>query len=189
MADVSWHGVVGDESDWQVRDSQAAIRAAVVDDADALYAVGRLPEVQVFVSQAPHSVKEARDRILKQRADDHAVRCVIEVDQRVVGDIGGRFYRPDSLDEIPNVWDFHLGYSVHPALWGRGIATAAVGLFTTLLHERLGVRRIVAKVFEENRASARVLEKHGFRHEGTEIAAVLGRDRTWLNDSTFAHLA
>jgi len=117
------------------------------------------------------------------------VRCVIEVGEQIVGDIGGRFRHPESLAEVPDVWDFLLGYTVHPAWWGRGITSAAVGLFTPLLHERLGVRRIVAKVFEENRASARVLKKNGFRHEGTEIAAVLGREGTWLNDSTFAHLA
>jgi RimJ/RimL family protein N-acetyltransferase len=189
MADQSWHSVVGDESAWHVRDWQMAMRAAVIGDAGALYEVGRTPEAQRFVSHVVHSVEESRDRLVAQRADEHAVRCVIEVSERVVGDIGGRFYRPDSLDEVPRVWDFHLGYTVHPAWWGRGIASAAVGLFTPLLHERFGVRRIVAKVFEGNRASARVLEKHGFRHEGTEIAAVLGRDGTWLNDSTFAHLA
>ena len=180
---------MGEEPAWQVRDATVAIRAALTDDADALYEYLRLPQSQRFISHVVHSVQETRELIEKQRADDHAVRCVIEVDGRVVGDIGGRFRRPDSLDGVPEVWDFHLGYTVHPDLWGRGIASAAAGLFTPLLHERFGVRRIVAKVFEDNRASARVLEKQGFRHEGTEIAAVLGRDGSWLNDSTFAHLA
>lgn len=189
MADQTWRGVVGEESAWRVRDPKVAIRAALTADADALYGYLRMPQSQRFVSHVVHSVQETRDLVEKQRTDDHAVRCVIEVDDQVVGDIGGRFCRPDSLDGVPEVWDFRLGYTVHPNLWGRGIASAAVGLFTPLLHERFGVRRIVAKVFEDNRASARVLEKQGFRHEGTEIAAVLGRDGRWLNDSTFAHLA
>lgn len=165
-----------------------AIRAARANDAEALHQVRRTPQSIQFISRLAPSVQDARALVEKQRADDHAVRCVIEVDGRVVGDIEGRFYRPESLELVPLVWDFHIGYAVHPDLWGHGIATAAVGLFTPLLHEAFGVRRVAAKVFEDNVASAVVLRRAGYRHEGTEIATVLGRDGTWLNDCTFAHL-
>ena len=57
------------------------------------------------------------------------------------------------------------------------------------LHEQAGIRRIVAKVFADNQASIRVLRKNGFQLEGTERAAVLGRDGTWLDDCTLAHLS
>lgn len=110
------------------------------------------------------------------------------LDDRVVGDIGGRRYRPESLGPDPDAWDFYLGYSVNPDLWNCGVASAAVSLLLGALHEQAGIRRIVAKTFADNVASVRVLTKNGFRLEGTERAAVLSRDARWLDDCTLAHL-
>ncbi len=186
--EVSWQTVVGDESCWHASGERVTLRPARAADAQAVFECRRAPESQRYVSKVIDSPAQAREMIARQRADDRAVRCVIEWDGRVVGDIGGTFRRPGSLVGEPDAWDFHLGYCIHPDLWGRGLAGESVGLFVPLLHERLGVRRIVGMVFEDNVASARVLLKHGFRLEGTAIAAVLGRDGTWLNDCTFAHL-
>ena len=71
---------------------------------------------------------------------------------------------------------------------GPGIASSAVALLTPALHHQAGIRRIVATAFTRNQASIRVLLKNGFQLEGTERAAVLGRDSTWLDDCTLAHL-
>jgi len=59
-----------------------------------------------------------------------------------------------------------LGYAIAPAWQGRGIATAAVH---ELVHEGFAapaVEAIVAHTRAERGASARVLEKCGFVHEG-----------------------
>lgn len=188
MDEMSWHCVVGEESWWCAAGERIHLRTAASSDAEELFACRRAPASQAYVSRLLHSAEEARELIRRQRADDHAVRCVIEYEGRVIGDIGGSFHRPGSLGDEPDVWDFKLGYCVDPDHWGHGFATEAVGLFVPMLHERFGVRRIVGMVFEDNVASARVLTKVGFRLEGTEIAAVLGRDGRWLNDCTFAHL-
>jgi [ribosomal protein S5]-alanine N-acetyltransferase len=50
--------------------------------------------------------------------------------------------------------------------WGRGLATSAVNLATKIGFERLGLHRIQAGVYSGNTASARVLEKCGYRLEG-----------------------
>ena len=68
------------------------------------------------------------------------------------------------------------------------MASAAVGLLVPALHQQAGIRRIVAKVFAGNQGSVRVLVKNGFQLEGTERAAVLGRDGSWLDDCTLARL-
>lgn len=120
--------------------------------------------------------------------DPGTLICVIEHGGRIVGDIGGTFGNPHALAGTTDVTDFRLGYGLHPDSWGRGIATAAVGAFTALLHDVLGVRRIVAMVFAENLASLQVLKRNGYRLEGTEKAAVLGRGGSWLDDCTLAHL-
>ncbi len=54
-------------------------------------------------------------------------------------------------------------YTIEPAAWNAGIATAAVDLLAASLLARTGVARVRAICDAENRASARVLEKAGFR--------------------------
>ena len=49
------------------------------------------------------------------------------------------------------------------ALWGRGIASEALGLFLEEVRERFGLERVGAFTFEANAGSIRVLEKNGFR--------------------------
>ena len=146
------------------------------------------PECQTYIGRAPRSADDLRSFVTARQADADSLVCAIEVAGRVVGDIGGRRVRPGSLGPEPEVWDFTVGYSVSPDVAGTGVATAAVRLLVSALHEQAGIRRVTATVFTENAASLRVLEKNGFRLEGTERAAVLGRDVRWLDDSTLAHL-
>ena len=49
------------------------------------------------------------------------------------------------------------------ALWGRGAASAALGLFLEEIRERFGLEHTGAFTFADNTGSIRVLEKNGFR--------------------------
>lgn len=66
-------------------------------------------------------------------------------------------------------------YALVPEAWGQGIATEALSAFLPELFERFPVNRIVADHFEDNAASARVLEKLGFVETGREEGASLAR--------------
>ena len=71
--------------------------------------------------------------------------------------IGWFSFRPvsDSAGEIA------LGYRLHKAFWNKGYATEGA---RALIHKgftELGVQRIVAKTYEKNLASRRVMEKVG----------------------------
>ncbi|ACS33817.1 GNAT family N-acetyltransferase [Thermococcus gammatolerans] len=59
-----------------------------------------------------------------------------------------------------------LGYFLGPEHWGKGYATEAVSLAITYAFEWLNLRKLYARVFSSNVASARVLEKNGFRLVG-----------------------
>lgn len=61
-----------------------------------------------------------------------------------------------------------VGYWVAPGHWGRGIATAALGLALELLPAQLGTDVLTARVHPDNAASAAVLRHHGFRADGAE---------------------
>ena len=59
-----------------------------------------------------------------------------------------------------------IGYWLGEPFWGQGIATKAVGALTDYAYAHLDLIRLYATVFEWNPASARVLEKAGYAHEG-----------------------
>lgn len=59
-----------------------------------------------------------------------------------------------------------IGYYVDRAVNNRGLATSAVFLACKFGFEEVGLHRVQAGVMPRNAASARVLEKVGFRHEG-----------------------
>lgn len=167
-------------------DGGIRLRLATSDDAEAVFAYRGLQECQTYVSQTLTTVEEAQAMLTKRLDNPDVVMWVIEKGGRIVGDIGGYRYRPESLGPEPDVWDFYLGYVLNPDVWGRGIASQVVGAVVPRLHD-VGIRRIVAKVLGPNEASVRVLVKNGFEREGAERGAVLGRDGTWLDDHALVH--
>lgn len=182
------YGPVGMDLPWPLTDGRVSVRPAVPDDAVAFLDYKRRPECQVYVTRTVDTLEQSRVLVEDRLSEPDSLLCAVVVEGLVVGDIGGRRYRPESLGSEPDVHDFYLGYSVSPDHWNLGIAGAAVALLLPALH-RHGIRRVVAKTFAENTASIRVLTRNGFRLEGTERQAVLGRDGRWLDDCTLAHLA
>jgi RimJ/RimL family protein N-acetyltransferase len=81
-------------------------------------------------------------------ADDTIMKKTIVVDDQVAGDIV--MFGPLNEREV--------GYWIGPEFWGRGIATKALTLQLTQVHER----PLFAHVAKHNIASFRVLEKCGF---------------------------
>ena len=67
--------------------------------------------------------------------------------------------------DLPNR-SAELGYVLHPAYHGRGLATEAAGEVLRFGFERLGLHRIEARYMEGNEASTHVMERLGMRHEG-----------------------
>lgn len=80
-----------------------------------------------------------------------------------------------------------VGYTLAPEHQGRGYATEAAGALVDWLVTK-GVHRIAATLDPQNLASARVLERLGFRYTGTARAAALVRGR-WEDDARFEILA
>jgi RimJ/RimL family protein N-acetyltransferase len=68
--------------------------------------------------------------------------------------------------------EFELSYVVYPAEQrGKGVATEAINLLVRYLFETKQMNRIRLVIHPENRASRRLAEKCGFRHEGTARGA------------------
>ena len=91
----------------------------------------------------------------------------IVVDEQIVGSI--------SVERLANVQRNagSIGYMILTPFWSQGIGTEAVRQICRIAFRELALERIIGEVFPENLASARVLEKNGFRLEGTKVGAVV----------------
>jgi RimJ/RimL family protein N-acetyltransferase len=81
-----------------------------------------------------------------------------------------------------------IGYAVHPACWGRGLATQAARRLLDRGFQEHGLHRIAATCDPRNAASARVITKLGMIHEGRLRQTVFIRDG-WRDSDVYSLLA
>jgi RimJ/RimL family protein N-acetyltransferase len=106
----------------------------------------------------------------------------IEVDGVVAGGIG---FDPFGGERSGTA---SFGYWLGQAYWGCGIATEAARMLSDHALRNGGLRRLEARVFTENVASARVLEKSGFALEGVLREHYLDRSGNVCDALQFARL-
>jgi ribosomal-protein-alanine N-acetyltransferase len=70
-----------------------------------------------------------------------------------------------------------LGYWIGVPYWNRGFATEAAAAMVSYGFRELGLHRIEAEAFQQNPASARVLEKVGMEREGVLRQRIFKWDR------------
>ena len=135
-------------------------------DAADLFAVYSDPQVfrHVPIGDWKH-IDEAHQRIARDittmAAGDY-VRLAVErrEDARVVGEVLlFNFARESRRAE--------LGYALAHNAWGFGYAAEALPPLVDFAFGQLDLNRLDAVIDPRNAASARVLERLGFRHEGT----------------------
>ncbi len=127
----------------------------------------------------PYLLEDAEEFITSQAALFPTLNFAILNEQEIVGGIG------IVLQEDIYKMNVELAYWVAEPFWGCGIATIAVELMTNYVFETFAVNRIVAEVFDPNKASMRVLEKNGYflecvRRKGVLKNEVLLDDFVWV---------
>jgi RimJ/RimL family protein N-acetyltransferase len=80
-----------------------------------------------------------------------------------------------------------LGYWISPMERGQGYATEAARAMCRMAFQTLRLHRVEAGALARNRASIRVLQKAGLRHEGTFRERVRIGER-WLDEVRLARL-
>lgn len=130
----------------------------------------------------PYGEDDARAWVdcCKTEVDDEW-RWAIEREGRLCGGIGLR--RGGDVARF----SAELGYWLGEAHWGQGNATAAVRAVVEWAFACTDIRRVGARVMHWNPASARVLEKAGFRAEGrTRLSSF--KDGYFVDDLHFGCL-
>jgi ribosomal-protein-alanine N-acetyltransferase len=85
---------------------------------------------------------------------------LIAVDDVLVGECGW-LGGPDENG------DAEIGYGLAGSVRGRGLGTEAVGMLAAWVEQQPGVRRVTADALVGNAPSRRVLERLGFRPDGS----------------------
>jgi len=91
------------------------------------------------------------------------------------------------LQDDVNRFSAEIGYWIAEPFWGYGIASAALIAMTDYAFKHFKFNRLFAGVFECNDASAKVLEKAGYKLEGKLKKAVY-KDGNFLDLHMFAIL-
>jgi len=118
----------------------------------------------------PYTIEDAEKFIAGQAEIHPTQNFAVYNEEEIVGGIGL------ILQEDIYRMNVELGYWVAEPFWGKGIATIAVGLMSQYIFDTFAVNRIVAEVFDYNRASMRVLEKNGYYLESVRRKGILKND-------------
>ena len=161
------------------------IREFVPEDAESLARNADNPKIAEQLRDRfphPYTISHAREWIEQALARDPVSSFAIATTGKVIGGIG--------LELQPDVYirSAELGYWLAESHWGRGIATRAVTCFSEKAFVAFDLVRIYARVFETNPASARVLEKAGFRFEGRLRMSVVKQGRL-LDELLYSSIA
>ena len=108
------------------------------------------------------SPEETLERVRQRIAADHGALGFWRVERR--GD--GTFYGLGALIRMPTGDDVELAYRLARRAWGQGIAGEAAAALLDYAFGTVGLPRVVAVTYPENRASQRVPDKLGFTRQG-----------------------
>lgn len=133
------------------------LRPARLSDADDLHAVFSDPRAMAYWSSLPHENRRQTEdwvaSMVEASGTEPCLDFIIEFEGRAVGKAG--FWSPPEI-----------GYILHPALWGRGLAREAIEAVIRHGFEVGGLDEIRADVDPRNAASLGLLERLGFVRTG-----------------------
>ncbi len=109
---------------------------------------------------------EAKKKIRKMIAEYNKAE---PHDEYLAIEVGGEFAGYVCVDDLNKEHFKHrggIGYCIHPKYRGNGLATKATLLITNYAFKKYRLKRMVGMCRTFNKASARVLEKAGYKLEG-----------------------
>ena len=174
--------------DWPLTTARLTLRPGRSEDAGAIWPWYRLAEVQEWTTTLSPTLEAHQEHW-----DDGLGSAVVALHDGAVVAVG-KVERQDAWSQSDMAaqaagQQAELGWVLDPAMQGRGLGTEFAAALVRVAFDGLGVRRIEAACFAENRASRRVMEKIGLRLEGVYREESLHRSGRWLDGMSYALLA
>ncbi len=147
------------------------------------HAYAKDPAVGPKAGWPPHeTMAQTKEVLIRFMADDNEWAIQEKASRRVVGSLG--LHRDERRDRSETIR--MIGYALGKDWWGRGYMTEAVRRVLKHLFEEKDLELVTVYHFSENLRSQRVIEKCGFRYEGTLRMASRLYDGTVLDDKCYS---
>ena len=146
------------------------------EDAPELAEVANNPKVALYLRDSfpqPYTVEHAREFI--KLMNEGNIQSVFAV--RYYGEMAG-IAGAHLLTDVQKK-TAEIGFWFGEKFWNRGIATEVCRQITTFAFTYFDIIKVQAEVASPNTASARVLEKNGFKLEGTLRKSFHKNDQDW----------
>lgn len=133
-------------------------------DAEAVFAYAKNPNVGPHAGWKPHgNIKESKKIVVNIFMANQVWAIIDKQTDTLIGSIG---FEDDK--RRPGVRSKELGYSLSEEFWGKGIMTEAAKKVIEYAFEALRLDVLAICTGSLNERSASVIEKCGFKYEGTE---------------------
>ena len=153
------------------------------DDAEDLYRYAADPEVGPAAGWKPHENVEESRKIAEMFIREGDVWALEEkASGRVIGSLG--LHKDEKRPGVPGVK--MVGYVLAKDSWGQGRMTEAVKEGMRYAFEEEGLRMLTVYHFPWNDRSRRVIEKCGFRKEGTLRESFVRFDGTLMDEVCYS---
>lgn len=159
-------------------------------DLDAMHAYLSREDVCAYIPPPPRDREQLAEAlaqpgrtrsVLTEEGQVLALAVVLRETGRLVGDTVLFWHSAEHAHG-------EIGYVLNPDFHGSGYATEAAAALLRLAFDGLGLRRVTARIDQENPASARVLTKLGMRQEAVLVENEWFKGR-WSTEVDFAILA
>jgi ribosomal-protein-alanine N-acetyltransferase len=152
-------------------------------DAEALFAYAHTPNVGPAAGWKPHgSIEETRAILKSFMEEDETWAVVLRSNSQLLGSFG---LHRDAM-RGSEIKARALGYVLAEEAWGHGYATEAAQRVLSFAFEEFGLELVSVCHFPFNARSRRVIEKCGFRYEGTIRHAYRRYDNTVLDSCCYS---
>jgi putative acetyltransferase len=136
------------------------LRAWTMEDAPGMFEYAKSPLVGPAAGWKPHETVADSIEYLRSAIEENETWAVtLKPDGRIIGGIGLHTTRVDTVRE--------LGYVLHPDFWGQGLMTEAAKAVIDFGFAELRLDAICVFRNVTNKRSGRVIQKCGFRYDGT----------------------
>lgn len=169
---------------------RCALRGLTADDAARIAGLVNDEAVTRFMARIPYpyTIEDAHAFLAETaRTSEPGIQegFAIEVDGDLAGVIG---YEPAGTNDMSGVGEgaTEIGYWIGRDYWGRGIATDAVKALVDHVRTHHPGRTLTAGIFNDNEASARVLQKAGFTEIGVGTCRTPARAHDTVPSRVFA---
>ena len=168
--------------------ARLTLRPYEAGDFEAIHDLFSREDVCRYLPWEPMDRDQARAKLVQRLTQDHLETdgdplVLAAVEQATGRTIGELMLRLESVHNRQG----EIGWSFHPDVQGRGLATEAAREVLRLGFEVVGLHRIMAGCDARNEASLRVMERLGMRREAFLIDAELYKGE-WASEIVCALL-